>query len=483
MTKNLTRLLSVMIALATSFPLLAMPVLADGVSYSYWDYEQPEPVREESQYALINFADGYEKMVIQISINYWELQNGEKMLWIFPVPASPEDVDLDLMYGGYFPDLAGHYVRDIARQSVDNSLFLASATQIYALPFSMLFSLDSREPARKVHYVESESAVSTSGNLTVHEHIERFGLATEIIATDDRLALIEYLEERNITLPESAMAAIDDYIQKEYSFSLSWISNTSQFRQEADPDWGIYDLGVSLGFPTDRIFFPLRLTSVYGDLTIPIVLQIIDSVVPAEGQPVVDSIGMSVEYAYASSVFVAKAASSFFEEQVETTNAQIMTDDGNAGYNLDISYTLVMIDSPSYKFTDDIWFTEGSSLEASYLQSIKSYWMIVSILMIIAISMVSSVISGMIVFRGLEPQKKKFALLGLSNLLTLIGIAAISTRLKINYRYISKDALERNFEEMSGPVEPAPVRYYLLVFTMVYLGLLILAHAAWYVTI
>jgi len=91
------------------------------------------------------------------------------------------------------------------------------------------------------------------------------------------LLFSNYIDEKNVSLTEDALTIIENYIGKNYSFVISWISDVEQFREkyiieEYDFNyWGVdyyepfFMLGVSINFTTDKIYYPLKLTSIYGE--------------------------------------------------------------------------------------------------------------------------------------------------------------------------------------------------------------------------
>ncbi|MDO8625066.1 MAG: hypothetical protein Q7R47_03210, partial [Candidatus Diapherotrites archaeon] len=62
------------------------------------------PVYQSNQQAFIVHQDGIEKMVVLVNLQN-ALATGERAVWIFPVPAKPEDIKINNLKG--FPVLAG----------------------------------------------------------------------------------------------------------------------------------------------------------------------------------------------------------------------------------------------------------------------------------------------------------------------------------------------------------------------------------------
>jgi hypothetical protein len=162
-------------------------------------------------------------------------------------------------------------------------------------------------------------------DLIIHEHVEKMGFTSELISANTSETINLYLEEKNINLTENADNIIDEYIGNDYSFVVSWISDVETFKKETQTDYHdfwhyygepFYILGVSVNFPTDEIYYPLKLTSIYDDEIIPVLIQINGLVTPKNTFN-----GMDTTYYY------------------ENNKA----------------YTEITITTPSNSFTEDLW--------------------------------------------------------------------------------------------------------------------------------
>ena len=99
------------------------PVLADGgiIIYDpdmYWGMQDID-----QQLCIINYEAGFENMLLSIHIN--DLQ-GEKAVWIFPVPAKTDETAIDVIKG--FPRLIGYNLKERVEDTVsDNFDFMNSS--------------------------------------------------------------------------------------------------------------------------------------------------------------------------------------------------------------------------------------------------------------------------------------------------------------------------------------------------------------------
>ena len=487
---NIARLIAFAIMFLSICPYISLPVFADGMSVR-WDPDssaESQYIPEKSQYALINFEDGYQKIVIQVSIKASEFAAGQKSLWIFPIPSKPEDVQVDTLEGGDFPDIQGYFTRDMANLTIRKSFFITTATQLYPIPITYMSLYTEGDVIvywEEGVYFGKYDPSTTPGNVTVYQHFEKYGLTTEIVTADNGAAMEEYFMSKDLTLPENANSLIDRYITKGYSFAASW-GEGDEFLVEGDPGGIIFDLGVCLSFPTDEMFFPLVLTSVYGDEVIPIVIQIIDPVVLSPKNEGVDDLDVWIDYAYDDNVFVKDDLSDFFQEQTARAgigqNDRYVKDDdpdeGAIGFDLDIPYTIVVIESSSDELVGDIWFIdEAPSYVATDIFIIEN-WFYLSLVLTPLLSILSSLVASVLVFRKFDPDKKKFAILGLANLLTIVGLAIVAERLEAHRRYVDLSVIDWNGDGKTKPKAPVSLLRFIVVFSFVFVAFSLLTHTA-----
>jgi hypothetical protein len=252
-------------------------------------------------------------------------------------------------------------------------------------------------------------------DLTIYEHIEQMGLTAELISANNSEAIEVYLQDKNINLSADALNIIDEYIGKEYSFVASWISDVETFKEEANTNlreyWYYYDyeepfymLGVSATFPTNEIYYPLKLTSLYNDKRIPVLLQINGYVTP--------------------------------KNTFNNMNVEYLKDNGE-------EYTEIYIRTRSEEFTDDLWIEnkEPTSVQTAKFVLSNLFWMI--ILIFILCSIFASITSAAITFFRNKPIFGKFALLGFANFLSIFTIFILSLIFKIDKTFL-KIPIEKN---------------------------------------
>jgi len=348
---------------------------------------------EEKQIGIIDYDEGNENLIIVVDVKNSSLQS-EKAVWIFPIPSDPKDVSIDIIKD--IPFLRGKNINYIASDNLDNAYFLMLLSQIYTFP--VLF------------YYAGGMLGASNDMVEIYDHIEKMGLTTEIIGTNNSELFQEYLSQKDVNFTDNISSILDFYINKDYSFVVSWISDIEEFRQEAlitdnyyyhyygygEP---FFMLGVSVDFLTDNIYYPMKLTSIYGEKRIPILLQVKGFVTPL------------TEYA-----------------------------DMQVSYDLDdgISYTEITINSESKNLEQDLWIEEKAPPETILPSIIASNGVIFIILLMAIASISASLLAGIITYFRQKPIFYKFILLGLSNLLSIWGLILICRYVKPSHTFVKK---------------------------------------------
>jgi len=108
---------------------LGSSALADGMIVD----RQSRLYMQDSQQAFINYENGVENLFIMVNLRD-AIASGEENVWIFPVPAKPESIEINNLKG--FPALYG---TEIKQQAIENVLFLEGYMALAAFPPAMLY--------------------------------------------------------------------------------------------------------------------------------------------------------------------------------------------------------------------------------------------------------------------------------------------------------------------------------------------------------
>ena len=358
---------------------------------------------EEKQFCAINYENGYQNMILSINFGS-DTKGADKAVWIFPIPADPDETVVDIIKG--FPQLNGYDIKEKAKQKISQNFQYMRGTQIYPLFFFARYMFGA------INYMETATigkgmAEDAGPSMYIYEHIEKMGVTTELVRVRDGQVLQDYFEAKQLVLPSKAREVFDEYIGQDYIFVISWIYDIEQLKQpEYDPyNYGQYNaVGVSLTFPTDKIYFPLKPTSIYGSKVVPATIYVMDYVTPE----LYDSIKSTtkVEYLYQNYYSVPQNLQLFFNTQ---TNIQ------------DLKYTKITMNPPSKYLIDDLYFEEKAPREISRAEFFINNSTFIGWTIFILCCMLASLIAALLSFRK-DTNIITFLLLGLTNILSIIGI-------------------------------------------------------------
>ncbi len=241
----------------------------DGTFYFY-DNELWKIGEETFQYAYITYKNGIETMILTVKLDD---VNGTKGVWMFPVPANISSVKIeniathDLPYTP--PSLESENLNEKFNETF---VFSAMVTCMQPIPFNILIYL--------VNQGVSSLGVAGEGSpevITIWYH----GIIFEIVSLSDENAFTRYLNSNNLTLNSATNTIIDSYLNKNYTMIFGWIENITEYK-----DWLVRNhierpiLNIKLSFPTKKIFFPLKISSVFGDQEVEVLLHIKTMVSP-----------------------------------------------------------------------------------------------------------------------------------------------------------------------------------------------------------
>jgi len=356
------------------------------------------------QLCTINYENGFENMLLSVDVT--DL-HGEKAVWIFPVPAKPDKTVIDIIKG--FPRLRGYDVEKKVDETISTSFSMMRFSQLYTLPIEGIFLVSLGGARSKAIFEE----------ISVYEHIEKMGLTTELITTEDENAFNNYLMNKGLNLPSDLKSILEDYIGENYSFVVSWISDIEKFKEESElrDRYGntINTIGVSISFPTNKIYFPLKPTSVYGSQEIPILIYVTGHVIPELYSEIKKS--SQVNYFVQGYYNVPNELQSFFNGKTSIK---------------DLKYTKIKLNSPSKYLTNDLWIKNSAPINVTLADFANKSILGLGLIFFVLSSCLASMFGGIVAFGKDEISKKKLALFGLWNFLTLIGfwIAANSLRVR-----------------------------------------------------
>jgi hypothetical protein len=417
------------IALLLVLPMLSLPATADGYSMRYdTALDAWESLTERDQFCIINYDGGIEKMIVQIEVPRLELSSSEKMAWLIPIPAAPEEVSL--RHFQTIPRFDGDSLESAVYDEVSGSRYwyYPFATQIYTAPVLL---------ATYLALGFGGTSGSDAGLVDTYAVVDRYGVTSEVLDADSPEAMSAYLALKGLTLPESAETHLAHYLNSGHSIVLSWISDVGAFISGAMTLSGgnSYSLGIGAEFPCDEIFYPLRMTSVYDTLEIPITVQVLGHVTP-EAYPTRWDLRFSCEYRiqdtyapmsafdlYGYLPLYAIDKINFTESREEYEyflDEQISANRGSLSLR-DVDYTVVTFDGPAGALSEDLRFSDSSPIAVASIGFVGDNPWVVVLAMTVLASCLSSLLAFAIVIGWKTRFMARVALLGVFNLLSLIG--------------------------------------------------------------
>jgi len=413
-------------AIVLLFSLFAPTVFADGFIHIY-DRDMWNLFNEEQQFCAINYKDGFQNMILTVDTG--EELRGEKAVWIFPVPAKPDKTVINIVKG--FPQLMGYDVEATADASISNVFMFMRTSQVYTFPFLLSMGIMGTFSA----------GIKGTDGVTVYESIEKMGLTTELVSAMDGSSLTNYINSKGLTLTVDSKSILDEYAGQEYSFVISWISDIEKFKQEQGEigtgyfgTWTGNSIGVFITFPTEKIYYPLKPTSVYGSERVPAVIYVLDYVEPE----LYDGIKTDTEinYFFENMLNAPEELRDFFVGYEKEPSTYYTRDGEKQGFTVkDVEYTKIKVNPPSKYLTQDLWMQVSAPLKVKAADFANRFGLLYGSIFFILCSCLASLLSGMIIFRDRAISKLKFALFGLWNFLTLIGFSIAAYISKIDIKF------------------------------------------------
>lgn len=215
------------------------PAWADGCLLS----KRGTYVPEKEQSAYIEWEAGRERLYVATRA---EPSQGPA-LWLLPIPSPPEQVTVEPVQ--VFPHVSPtkpfvEAPREHLRHAAELTVCLDSA----GLAAPMLLGKTANATFQSV------GAMIGGYGVTVHQHVEKFGLVAEVLTAKDLNALDRYLRDKEIGVSAKDVVALQPYFNQEYVFICAW---------PADSAAEVTARSLRIDFSYPRIYYPLRASRVY----------------------------------------------------------------------------------------------------------------------------------------------------------------------------------------------------------------------------
>jgi hypothetical protein len=429
------------------FILFTSVAFADGALFLLGDNDMYKLREKNEQFCLMDYYDDRQHMLLTVNSKIPEEET--QTFWLFPIPTKAEDARIDI--APKFPQLRGERLDILANNKKYEILQMASMTQIYPI----------------VGEVRSYKTLDykDNSNIEIFQNVEKYGLTTEVVSASDQDSIKNYLLEKGFNIENVEGINIDEYINKDYSFVISWISNPDEYTvtqgQLENGELKRNGLSVYVDFPTEKLFYPLQLTSIYGDKEIPTHIYILGYQTPQ----VLTDIQKDTQVNY------------YIDKQANTSiNAlsKVFVDKTFMPKDT-LRYTKIKINSKSNNFTEDLLIDLKTPVNVKLQDLVVNHYILFTILFISIISIIISVIAGRIVL-GKKVSTVKLALLGLLNLLTIGGLATIVYLIGLG---ISEDHQNNLKSKWIGLIIPVELIFLMVLYYLIDIGDLSLYPVFW----
>lgn len=402
------------------------PVLADGIMImpdpeeTVWDQVTGQQISttklsvgrmvgENAQQAFIAWDDKTktEKMMIIVDKEQTSYRNrsAQPLFWIVPIKSDCEDITPH-HYEKFSESIETISLNDEAKNRMKKAREAVLGMQIWPLLSKLTEKRKNLQRSPTLEAGLGSADVWGGANLVkeqvqVYETIESYGVRTEVLSAQSTKALEEYLRQNNIKLGNDLTDVIDSYVGNEYCFAVSKVTNPSETGK----------LGVMLEFKPGEIFYPLYITSAYGERRIRV------------------------------EVYARGSLKAEMSREKQDTEKYYLKGDFTYGKDKDILFekgdviTKVYMNSRASEFTGDLYF------EKSALLSFYSFFKLYLWLFMIIIALLISFLLAILLFR------KRWILVGIMNgVFGIIGLIVAS--LIKNIRKTSlKEMVSRSSEE------------------------------------
>lgn len=174
-------------------------------------------------------------------------------------------------------------------------------------------------------------------------------------------------------------------------------------------------VGLFVAFKTDKIFFPLIPSSVYGNDRIPINIRVIGWHSPESKKPIWQS--------FYSPESKKKILFTTYYSDAQTDDLMAKVPDFYTGKSSTVNYTRINIDTQAKYLVDDLYINNNAPFYVIILQYFNEYPFVSAIILYLLISLISSIIIGILVFGwNKNSDLMRYGLFGLANIFTIVGV-------------------------------------------------------------
>ncbi len=347
--------------------------------------------------AFVTYEERVQKMEVSV-----ETENVEDdLLWIIPVPASPENVSVEISSGDV--RVSGKDLKIEGGKDLEWIEGVLQKSQLWWFGYLDLFVKELEEVILRPLPFEDVSEF-----VNVHRHLGEEGMKTEVVSAENIEYLLSYFEEEGLKIDTETVSFLEEYTGSDFSFVVSQMEVPDGLEEELREEKKILKSikrGVMIEFPTEEVSYPLSMARLYGEEKALFVLNIERHVSPGIFSEIEEN--TVVSYYTERNVVLEKEHREFLGEVEKYggfTRIRISTDSGNLVQDLEVS--------------------RRTPLWVLFYSSVNNYPWAFYIFFSLLFSFIAGAVAGVAVsskernIRG----ALKWGKIGVFNLLTIVGI-------------------------------------------------------------
>src|SRR3989344_1840035 len=342
---------------------------------------------DSAEQSFINFENGTEKLIITLNLK----KRSKDAVLVIPIPANPKLIKADVLSD--VPKFSGYNVSKKAHENLSSIRDALLSTQIYpivpillksSISTSYVGGANSRDGA-----LLNAPTKGINQDIVVYQHLEKEGMVAEVLSAATSDALYDYLKQKGLKVEKDSIPIFRDYINKEFSFVVSWISPSASSNSAK---------GLLMTFPAKEIFYPLKPGSAYSGGGMDKIINVVGYVSPKLYPEIKDS--TEIDYFYSGAIPSFKDFSS---------------SDKNFGY------TKIILNASPKKLTQDLYISNSAPLKIINAQLINFHPFIYGLILLVVFSFISAYLALRFSFMGTAQASAGMAKLGIFSCFTLIG--------------------------------------------------------------
>ena len=342
---------------------------------------------DSAEQSFINFENGTEKLIITLNLK----KRSKDAVLVIPIPANPKLIKADVLSD--VPKFSGYNVSKKAHENLSSIRDALLSTQIYPIVPILLKSSISTSYVGGAN--SSDGALlnaPTKGinqDIVVYQHLEKEGMVAEVLSAATSDALYDYLKQKGLKVEKDSIPIFRDYINKEFSFVVSWISPSASADSAK---------GLQMNFPAKKIFYPLKPGSAY----------------PGDGmEKIINVVGFVSPKLYPDIKNATKA--DYFYSEIPSSFKDFSSSGKKFGF------TRIIVKAAPKKLTQDLYISNNAPLKITNAQLINFHPFIYGLILLIVFSFISTYLALRFSFIRTTRVSINMAKLGVFSCFTLIG--------------------------------------------------------------